>query len=113
LFPLALSSSKKSILSPLTPSSSYTYPSGPEIVTTLPPKSFTFLTTPQATFPKPDTVTILPLMLSPLVLSISSAKYTTPKPVASGLINEPPKERPFPVNTPVNSFLNLLYCPNM
>ena len=44
---------------------------------------------------------------------MSSAKYTVPYPVASGLINDPPHETPLPVKTPVNSFFNLLYCPNI
>ena len=37
--------------------------------------------------------------------SICSQKYTTPYPVASGRIREPPYASPFPVSTPVNSFL--------
>ena len=35
-----------------------------------------------------------------------------PYPVASGRINEPPHVTPFPVKTPVNSFLSFLYIPN-
>ena len=31
--------------------------------------------------------------------------------MASGRIKDPPNEAPFPVNTPVNSFLRRLYCP--
>ena len=50
-------------------------------------------------------------MPSPLCFSISSMKYTTPYPVASGLIKDPPQDIPFPVNTPENSFFSLLYCP--
>ena len=34
---------------------------GPEMVTALPPNSSTFFTTPHATFPKPETETVLPL----------------------------------------------------
>ena len=36
-----------------------------------------------------------------------------PYPVASGLIKEPPHESFLPVNTDENSFLSLLYYPNM
>ena len=42
-----------------------------------------------------------------------SAKYTSPYPVASGLIKEPPQEAPFPVRTPVKEFLSFLYIPNI
>lgn len=49
-------------------------PSGPEMVTTLAPSWLALMQTPQATLPKPETETVLPLRLSPFVLSISSAK---------------------------------------
>ena len=83
-------------------------PSGPEMVITLAPSSLIFMQTPQATLPKPETAIFLPLSVSFLVLSISSMKYVTPKPVASGRMSEPPQFKPLPVRTPVNSFLSFL-----
>ena len=64
-----------------------------------------------ATLPKPETATVLPSKVSPFVASISFAKYTHPKPVASGLISEPPQFIPLPVKTPVCSLRSFLYIP--
>ena len=91
------------------PSLSNIVPLESESVTTFPPKSLTFSVAYCATFPEPETATDLPLKESPLVFNISSAKYTHPYPVASGLIKLPPQLRPFPVNTPVNSLRIRLY----
>ncbi len=64
-----------------------------------------------ATFPEPEITTLFPEKSVPEVWSMLFAKYTVPYPVASGLIKEPPQERPLPVSTPVNSFLIFLYIP--
>ena len=40
------------------------------MVTNLPPNSFTFKATPQATFPKPEIATVFPSIVSPLVFNI-------------------------------------------
>ena len=84
-------------------------PDESESVNTLAPISIHFSVAYWATFPDPDITTDLPFSPWLKFFNISSIKYTTPYPVASGLISDPPHETPLPVNTPENSFFNLLY----
>ena len=88
-----------------------TVPAESESETTFAPKYIAFSAAYCATLPEPEIVTILSLKLSPRVLSISSAKYTVPKPVASGRANEPPKVKPLPVNTQEVSLLSFFIMP--
>ncbi len=64
-----------------------------------------------ATFPLPETRHVLPPRTSSLVASISRAKYTTPYPVASWRICEPPHLIPLPVMAPTNRLAMRLYWP--
>ncbi|MCY1436087.1 hypothetical protein D9M71_522020 [compost metagenome] len=72
------------------PPSQYRVPSESDSEITLPPRSMTLRAAYWATLPEPEMATRLPSTFSPLRLSISSAKYTQPKPVASGRIRLPP-----------------------
>ena len=89
------------------------YPDESEAVTTLAHRWIHFSIAYCATFPEPETTTVFPFRLSFFVANISWTKYTNPYPVASVLINDPHRLSPLPVNTPVNSFLIFLYCPNI
>ena len=76
------------------------------------PSSISFSTVNVATLPEPDTSTRLPSIVSSLAFSISTRKYTTPYPVASVRINDPPQRVPLPVSVPDQVLVRRLYWPN-
>ncbi|MNH24773.1 hypothetical protein D3C79_847220 [compost metagenome] len=84
------SSSTASHCSSVKPLSQYSVPSESDSEITLPPRSMTLRAAYCATLPEPEIATRLPSTARPRRLSISSAKYTQPKPVASGRIRLPP-----------------------
>ena len=93
------------------PASSMIIPEESESVITFPPRALIFSTVNCATFPLPETMHFAPSKLIFLSRSIASERYTSPYPVASGRMYDPPYSIPFPVSTPLNWFLIFLYCP--
>ena len=108
-WPDARSLSMYSTFSPDTPSVSCTKPSGPEIVTTLPPSSFTFCTPRDVAEARHghELAGEIGLLLSQHFLR----KIDHAEARRSGRSASHPS-RPLPVSTPVNSFLRCLYWPN-